>query len=287
MSHKAGRSEEVQKHPHTTSERLVAARTHGPEVPADELATGPPSRRRLVWWLVLGLAAALLIVGVLAIREVREVFARGWEGLGGDARTQPAPAPPRPRDLRADDKDREGEARRERRPVDPKWEAFVRAQQENEDKLLEALLGNRIKPPADLLKPEEYRALAARTAEGKICLEFADWVNAGDAPPAGLLGPKPAVPTEPVAREEADRLDAEFILRQRYRVLEVRPHESPKDGPPRFLLVLKGSVASEHLQVRNPKGEIEPSQRALSNPDVIVEVRDGKIYGVRAQLHVW
>jgi hypothetical protein len=286
MSHKPGRSEDVQKHPHTTSERLVEARTHGPGVPADELATGPPSRHRLVWWLVLGLAVVLLIVGALAVREVRETFARGWEGLGG-GRTQPEPAPPRPKEARADVKAPDGEARRDPQPVDPEWEAFVRAQKENERKLLEALLGNPIKRPADLLKPEEYRALAAKTAEGKVCLEFADRVNAGDAPPAGLLGPRPAVPTEPVSPEEADRLDAEFILRQPYRVLEVRPHETPKGGPPRFLLVLKGAVTSERLQVRTPNGEIEPRQRALSNPEVIVEVRDGKIYGVRAQLHVW
>jgi hypothetical protein len=171
--------------------------------------------------------------------------------------------------------------------TDGDWAAFQRAALENQLKIEKAMLEGRQKRPADLLRPEQYRAILAKTPQGQLCLRFADQVNRDKVPAADLLGPAPAAPTAPVSPEEAARLDAEFILRNTYRISEVRPYESPKDGPPRFLFVLKGSVTSERLKVKTSKGDIEEGQRTMGSPDVIVEVRDGKIYGVRAQLHVW
>jgi hypothetical protein len=39
------------------------------------------------------------------------------------------------------------------------------------------------------------------------------------------------------------------------------------------------------MDVQTPNG-VERGQRQMTNPDVVVEVRGGKIYGVRAELHV-
>jgi hypothetical protein len=139
----------------------------------------------------------------------------------------------------------------------------------------------RVPRPADLRTPAEYRAEVEKSAEGRVCLAFADKLD------AGLLGASPEVPEKPVSPEEAGRLDAEFILRDHYRIAEVRPHPKGPDGAHRFLFVLKGAVNSKRLQVRTAKGKIEIGQRSMSNPEVIVEVRDGKIYGVMAQTHVW
>jgi hypothetical protein len=141
--------------------------------------------------------------------------------------------------------------------------------------------------PADLRKPEEYRTQVAKSDAGQFCLKFADKVNSGEKPPADLLGPAPSVPAEPVTPDEADRLDAEFILRNSYKVTEVRPQPDGPKGAPRFLFVLKGDVKSERLRVRAWEGRIEEGQRSMTSPEVIVEVRDGKIYGVKAQVHVW
>lgn len=115
--------------------------------------------------------------------------------------------------------------------------------------------------------------------------QFAEYRNAGDQRADALLGPPPVVPARAVSREKAARLDAEFILRQPLRIDAVRPRP-PEPGQdwsvPRFKLVAKGSAASERMLV---EGDSSPSQRTLYNPDIIVEVRDGRIYGVRAQLH--
>jgi hypothetical protein len=129
------------------------------------------------------------------------------------------------------------------------------------------------------------------TAEEKLCLDFADLKNADDPRAGDLLGPTPAVPVEPVSPAEARRLDAEFILRRPFRVTSVEPLVEPgaRDAskPRRFVLVLQGGVASEPMLVQSGPGkEPERSQRVLSNPEVHVEVRDGKIYGLDAQLHI-
>jgi hypothetical protein len=119
----------------------------------------------------------------------------------------------------------------------------------------------------------------------KLVQEFARLKNAGDPAADLLLAPAPQVPEMPISQEEAGRLDAEFILRDRYQVAEVRPLKAASPTPAsRFVLVLKGSVASQRLQVQTPTG-VDRVQRTMHNPDVIVEVRDGAIHGVRAKLH--
>jgi hypothetical protein len=143
---------------------------------------------------------------------------------------------------------------------------------------------------AYLLVPDLRALLAGRAAapaprqEKLLCEEFSNLKNAGDQRANHLLGPPPAVPDRAVSRDEADRLDAEFILRQPLRVAEVRPLPPGKGTfeAPRFVLVAKGSVTSERFLV---EGSAQPSQRMLFNPDIIVEVRDGRLHGVRAQLH--
>jgi hypothetical protein len=122
----------------------------------------------------------------------------------------------------------------------------------------------------------------APSEEERLCWEFARLKNAGDRQADRLLGPPPVVPDRAVSRPEADRLDAEFILRQPFRITKVRRlPERGAGGAPRLKLVGKGSVRSERFLV---EGDAQPSQRMLFNPDLIVEVRDGKLYGVRAQL---
>jgi hypothetical protein len=119
-----------------------------------------------------------------------------------------------------------------------------------------------------------------------LCREFAALKNANDPRADELLGPAPPLPEGQVTPQEAAVLDAEFVLRRPFRVLEVRPVMSGGDasasGHPRFKLVVKGGLASEMLHV---EGDSRPSQRVLHNPDILVEVREGKIHGVRAGIH--
>jgi hypothetical protein len=120
--------------------------------------------------------------------------------------------------------------------------------------------------------------------EQQLCRQFMALKNAGDPRAADLLGPAPTVPAAPVSAEEADRLEAEFILRRDYQVVKVRPDTSGgSHTPPRVVLVLHGAVDTERIPVATPTGP-EVRFRSLAHPDIIVEVKDNKILGVRAQL---
>jgi hypothetical protein len=230
--------------------------------PRDNGESPPPIRRG---WLAVGLILFLLCGAVIAVPDLRHAVV-GWF-VGGD-------------------RDKGSPPRRENRKV---AERNANVRQVDRDEFEELILrgAGRVTRPADLRSPGENRIAVGKSAEGKLCLQFIDEINAGKAPPAERLGPRPSVPDDPVTPEDAARLDAEFILRRSYRVEDVRPYPAGPNGEPRFLLVLKGGVDSEKMRVRTGEGQIEEGKRILSNPDVIVEVRDGKIYGIKAQVHTW
>jgi hypothetical protein len=121
----------------------------------------------------------------------------------------------------------------------------------------------------------------------ELAHEFERLKNADDARANHLLGPLPSVPQEAVSEEEADRLDAEFILHGLVHITQLR---AIRDGgtsdakTPRVLQAVQGFCSSERFLVQSPQGT-ERSQRILSNPDIIVEVRDGKLHGVQVQMH--
>jgi hypothetical protein len=116
-----------------------------------------------------------------------------------------------------------------------------------------------------------------------VCEAFMQLKNAKDAAADDLLGPLPPVPSDPVTEEEADRLDTDYVLHSPLYIIAVRPDTAASVGKPsRCVLVVKGTFSCRPLRVR---GSESHSQRHLVNPDLIVEVRDGKLYGVRAQVH--
>jgi hypothetical protein len=115
-----------------------------------------------------------------------------------------------------------------------------------------------------------------------LCWRFAALKNAHE-PAADKLLALPARATEdPVTPEQAELLDADAFLRRDLRVVDVRPDRSAKDAG-RFVLVTRGAAAGEALRVRSGD-KVERTQRVMTNPEVVVEVRDGKIDGVRVQL---
>jgi hypothetical protein len=127
-------------------------------------------------------------------------------------------------------------------------------------------------PPA---APTKARVV---TPEEKVCLRFAELKNRGDASANELLGAPPVVPADPVTEAEGQRLDTEVFLRRDYRITDVRPEGT--DGR-LFALVVEGNLMSEPMRV----GSDGVGTRQIVNPDLIVEVRDGKLYGVLSQLH--
>jgi hypothetical protein len=141
-----------------------------------------------------------------------------------------------------------------------------------------ALAAIRSGPPTASESPA--RGLSQVELEGgQLCKHFATLKNADDPAAATLLGPEPVVPPGPVDAGEADRLQAEFFLRQPLEVVRVEPARGR-----RFVLWTRGNVAAPRLEVRTATG-IDRVQRTMTNPDIIVEVRDGRVVGVAATLH--
>jgi hypothetical protein len=131
------------------------------------------------------------------------------------------------------------------------------------------------------------------TAADRVLDSFARKVNAKDREALNLLGPEPVFDEEPVSEQEADARQASFYLRRpELRVVAIRrgePGKKRKRGdPPRdvYTLVTKVQGSTPLLTVRNNKGVVEsPSRLFMLDPDIVVEVKGGKIHGVRPELH--
>jgi hypothetical protein len=113
----------------------------------------------------------------------------------------------------------------------------------------------------------------------RVAAEFVQLKNAGDPSAAGLLGRTPASPPDAVSRAEADRLQTDFFLRQDLHIVGARRGRSPGT----LVLATKGNVSAPGLLVQEGAAA-SSEQRTMSNPDLTVEVRDGKIFGVRCDL---
>ncbi len=119
------------------------------------------------------------------------------------------------------------------------------------------------------------------TSEEWLCARFIQLKNNGDPTAAALLGPPTTAPDGSVAPEEADRLDTEYFLRQDIHFTGVGRAAKPGQ----LVLYAKGSVSAPELHVRTASG-VESRQRVLFNPDITVEVRDGRIFGVSSSAHM-
>src|SRR5262249_51984305 len=127
-----------------------------------------------------------------------------------------------------------------------------------------------------------WRGLAEVERETKgVCQDFLQLKNAGSPLADSLLGRQPVVPNAPVTEDEASRLQVDFFLREPIQVLAVQPAD--KSHPTIFRFVTRGNVAAPTIPILTARG-VDRSQRTMTNPDLIVEVRDGKIYGLSAHL---
>ena len=126
----------------------------------------------------------------------------------------------------------------------------------------------------------------------EVVVRFRERIEAGDPTAKDLLGPAPVFNDVPVSEAEADARQAEFYLRRpELKILAIYPGEPDAQGkrkatPNRYTLVTKVSGSTPPLRIRNARGEVEsPSQLFIINPDLVIEVRDGKIHALRAELH--
>jgi hypothetical protein len=124
------------------------------------------------------------------------------------------------------------------------------------------------------------------TDADKVVDRFVKLWNAGDPAASHQLGRVPTVPADPVSEGEAERLQTDFFLREAVRVQTICRGEPNDEGglkatPGLYTLIVKGGVAAPELRVR-ANGGVDNVQRTVLNPSLVVEVCDGKVFGVRA-----
>ncbi len=121
------------------------------------------------------------------------------------------------------------------------------------------------------------------SAEDRICDQFMKLRAVGDPAADELLGRVPAVPEQPFATEdELERMQVDFYLRDpNTRILSIR-REPPLDDTPHYRFTTEGNVAPPRLPIQK-RNEVERWGRAMFNVTAIVEVRDGKLFGIKSE----
>jgi hypothetical protein len=148
-------------------------------------------------------------------------------------------------------------------------------------------LGLSAAAPPGPVPPEPWKV---RSAEDQVVDDFVKLHQAGDPRALQLLGPAPEFGDEVVKEDEAERRETDHFLRSSLEFVDIWRGEPDGQGgqkpvPGRYTLVAKGGVFAPGLQVDYGNGKASPRQRTMHNPDLIVEVRDGKVRGVRADVH--
>jgi hypothetical protein len=136
-------------------------------------------------------------------------------------------------------------------------------------------------------QPEPWQPV---TAEDGLIDRFVRLRKAGDPAALALLRPLPAE-DQPIDDADFDaRATDHFLRSDKLEIIDIWKGDPGSDGKPRpspgrYILVTRGTVATPLIRVRNATGGDSPSQLNMVNPDLVVEVKDGVIRGLRAELH--
>ena len=134
------------------------------------------------------------------------------------------------------------------------------------------------RPQSDLTEEEDRLVDAfrkARNEDGKSTLN---------------LAPEPTIDRNPVSEDEWEAMQSHYILHRVKRVIAIRAGEPGKGTkwlktPHRYTLTTKVGIATPKVAVKVGDRVEAPSSLLITNPDIVVEVRDGKIHALRAEIH--
>lgn len=106
-----------------------------------------------------------------------------------------------------------------------------------------------------------------------------------------LLAPDPRFDENtPVTQKEADAMHAGFFLHRCAKVIKVRSGEPDSESgwlttPNRYTLAVQVTGVTPQLRIKSGEKVDFPSRLSIVDPDIVVEIRDGKIFALRAELH--
>ncbi len=153
--------------------------------------------------------------------------------------------------------------------------------------LFDALMQGRSPAPAVRWKPEPWEPA---TKEDRLVDRFVRLHKDKLADAVKLLSPLPAS-DRPLDDAQFDALATDYFLRSpQLKIVDVWKGDLGADGTPRpakgrYILVTKGNVSSPPLRLRNAAGGDSPSQLNMTSPDLVIEVKEGAIRGLRAESH--
>lgn len=132
-------------------------------------------------------------------------------------------------------------------------------------------------------------AWQAKTDDDRLIDRYMQLRSTNDPAASALL----AEPTgqEPLDEAGFERRAAGHFLRDgTVKIVEAWKGEPGKDGKPlaaarRYTFVTQGQAAMPHVNVRDETGRVSPTALSMVNPDIIVEVKDGKIHPLRTEMH--
>lgn len=135
-----------------------------------------------------------------------------------------------------------------------------------------------------------WREAPPEAAPAEIVQQFARLHTTDRAAALRLLGPEKVFGETPVPEAEAEPYFADHLLRSpRLEVVKVLPGEPDgnrqKPVLGRFTVVTKAPIMrTPTLKVRRASGEVWGQDQQIMNPDIVVEVRDGRIIALRTEL---
>ena len=104
------------------------------------------------------------------------------------------------------------------------------------------------------------------------------------------LAPDPVFDDKPVSEVERDAKQSHYILHRVRQVIAIRAGEPGKgtdwlDTPHRYTLTTRVSGTTPKVAVKVGDRVGFPTELSIMHPDIVVEVREGKIHAMRAELH--
>lgn len=147
-------------------------------------------------------------------------------------------------------------------------------------------------PPANVSSPAvALPGWEPQSAEDRLLDEAVGLLNRQGAGAHRLLGPAAVFDDQPVSEADADARQADFYLRHpKTQITGIRRGELTRGklvgAKGRYTLTTKVEASTPSLRIRNEKGVVgSPSRLFMINPAIVVELRDGKVHAVRAELN--
>jgi hypothetical protein len=135
-----------------------------------------------------------------------------------------------------------------------------------------------------------WRWLPARDTPEALVERFARLMQSDRRAALALLGPPAPFDLEPLSEAEAEARASDYFLRlENTHILAVLPGVPDGLGkqrplPDHWTLVTRANGSTPAQRIRTREGISPPRSMTLTNPDIIVEVRQGKLVPVRMEL---